>query len=200
MFRLPEGKCKHASGLSLVAASLCLITGCIDRSTSGNSVIYTFSLWILGAIVLGGLALIGICLTVKKKGWKTYVLMAVGLLVIVVGVPMMRSDRLEVDEQGFKSRHGLPWNPVEHNIRFDSLQEIRIQVTEKRVEQLGTTTESYALFCLSKSGSSEEVPVGDLMKAALRQILDNARKKGVRLLGTEQLPEDMRPKERHAPK
>ena len=115
----------------LVAASVCLIAGCVERSTSGNAIIYRFPLWLLGGSRTRRLGLDWYLLDRAEKRLENLRGYGSGsVLVIAVGVPMMRSNRVEVDGQGFKSSHGLPWAQVEHNIRFDSLQEIRIKVTE----------------------------------------------------------------------
>jgi hypothetical protein len=179
---------------SLPAASF-LLAGCVDQSTNGKTSVYTFSLWILIVAVLGGLALIAIGFFTRKKEptWRGYAVMVLGVLVIVLLIPMMRADRVEVDDDHFTSTHGLPWNRVRHDVRFDQLREIQIQVTETR-SRSGGTRKSYVLYCQFKSGSSEAVPVGNVVEPAVGQILGIARRKGVQVVGAQQLPDSMQPR------
>jgi hypothetical protein len=173
---------------------LCCLAGCVDRTTDGNTSVYTFSLWVLAVAVLVGLALMAIGLFTRNKPprWRAYVLIVLGVLVIVLMVPMLRADRVEVDEEHFTSTHGLPWDRVRHDVRFDQLREVRVEVTETRSRR-GGTRKNYALLCESTSGATEKVPVGNVMEAAVSQVLGIARKKKVPLVGVEQLPENMRP-------
>jgi hypothetical protein len=179
----------------LLAPALCFLSGCVDRSTEGNTSVYTLSLWILGVAILGGLALIAIGFFTRKNPprWRAYLPIVFGLALIVVGVPMMRLDRVEVDEDHFTSTHGLPWDRVRHDVRFDQLREIRIEVTET-TNRYGTHL-NYALICQAKSGPAERVPVGNVMEGAVSQILGIARQKGIPLVGVEELPASMQPRQ-----
>jgi hypothetical protein len=192
--RLLSSAIKRRCRWSLLALPLCFLAGCVDRSTDGKTSIYTFSLWILVVAVLGGLAIVTIGFVTRKKEprWRAYVLVVLGVLVIAIMVPMMRSDRVEVDEEHFTSTHGLPWDRARHDVRFDQLREIRVEVTETK-SRTGGTKKNYALLCQSKSGGVEKVPVGNVMEGAVGQVLGIARQKGVPVVGVEQLPEAMRP-------
>jgi hypothetical protein len=179
---------------ALLALPLFLLAGCVDRSTQGDTTVYTFALWTLGVAVLGGLALIAIgFFTRKKSRWGAYLAMLLGVLVIAIMVPMMRSDRVEVNEDHFTSTHGLPWDRVRHDVRFDDLREVQVQVVETQ-SRTGGTRRNYNLLCQTKSGGEEKVPVGNVMEPAVGQVLGIARQKGARLVGVEQLPESMKPR------
>ena len=191
-FRLrnPLVKCRW----SLLALPLCLVAGCVDRTTDGKTTVYTFSLWILIAAVLGGLAVIAIGFFTRRKEprWRAYVLMVLGVLAIAILVPMMRADRVEVDDEHFTSTHGLPWDRVRHDVRFDQLREIRVETTITQSRR-GGTKKNYTLFCQSKAGGTEKVPVGNVMEGAVGQVLGIAHRKGVQLVGVDELPDTMQP-------
>ncbi|HEY7315448.1 MAG TPA: hypothetical protein VH643_39325 [Gemmataceae bacterium] len=192
MSQLRKPRIGHRSFWPLLALSSCLIAGCVDRSTEGKISVYTFFLWILIVAVLSGLALVAIGFFTRKKAprWRAYVVMVFGVLVIVIVVPMMRLDRVEVDDEHFVSTHGLPWNRVRHDVRFDQLREIRVETTVTK-SRTGGTRKNYALLCQSKSGATEKVPVGNLLEHAVGQIFVIARQKGVQVVGTEEMPESM---------
>ncbi len=175
---------------------LCLLSGCTERSTSGNTSVYTFATWALALPVLLGLFLIGVGFaTRKKQPWGSYGLMALGVFVPALGVPLMLMDKVEVNDEHFINTIGLPWDQKKIEIRFDDLREIQIQVIETQSKSQGTRI-SYKLACSTKSsGTPEIVPVGNLMDPALGQILGIAKKKGIRLVGVEQLPERMQPRQ-----
>lgn len=177
----------------LLALPFLLLTGCVDRTTNGGTTTYTFALWIVGVAVLLGLALIAIGYFTRKKGpvWKTVFVILLGVVVIAIGVPMMWLDRVEVDDEHFVSTHGLPWDRKTHDVRFDQLQGIQVEMVVTK-QKNGAEKKSYTLQC-SKSGGGESVPVGNVMERAVGQILGNARKKGVPLTGVEQLPDHMKP-------
>jgi hypothetical protein len=178
----------------LLALPLCFLAGCVDRTTDGNTSVYTFSLWVLAVAVLAGLALMAIGLFTRNKSprWRAYLLIVLGVLVIAIMVPMLRADRVEVDEEHFTSTHGLPWDRARHEVRFDQLREVRVEVTETRSRR-GGTRKNYALLCQTKSGGTEKVPVGNVMEAAVGEVLGIARKKKVPLVDVEKLPGPMRP-------
>ena len=66
---------------------------------------------------------------------RAYLLMAFGPLVVGVVLPMMMSDRVEVDDDHFVSTHGLPWDRTRHDIRFEQLSGISVEVTETTTQK-----------------------------------------------------------------
>jgi hypothetical protein len=116
-----------------------------------------------------------------------------GIAVLAIGPWMMLTDRVTVDDEHFTSSHGFPWDKTKHDVRFDDLKEIGFEMTERRSRR-GGKSKSYAMLCQFKSGSMEKVPIGTCMEEASGQILGIARKKGVPLIGAEQLPENLRPR------
>lgn len=81
-----------------------------------------------------------------------------------------------MNQEGFYSRHGFWWYPINHDIRFEELQEVRV-VAEKRGGRGGGY--SYYLDCGFKSGNVDRVPLGDVMREALPEIAEQFRSHGV---------------------
>lgn len=177
----------------LSAVSLCALAGCIDRAIEGQTNIYTYSLWLVMAALIGGMALIyfGSSPRPTEPRGRGYFGIVLGIGLIAVAVPVLRTDRVEVDKEHFTCTSGLPWSHVRYDVQFKAVREIRIETTEKSARSQGR--KNYNLICRFKSGKEEKVPVGIVMRDALKQILGFAEQRGVSLVGVEQLPQSMRP-------
>lgn len=177
----------------LFALSLCSLAGCIEHSTEGKTSVYTYSLSILIAALLGGTALVftGFSTHPKDPPFRGYFRVLLGLGLMAVAVPVLRTDRVEVDDEHFTSVSGLPWDRLRHDVQFKALREIRIEVTEKTGRY--QRRKDYYLVCRFKSGNEEQVPIGNVMQDAVGQILGIAEQRRIRLVGLELLPKDMRP-------
>lgn len=177
----------------LFALSLCVLAGCVDHTTEGKTSVYTYSLGIVIAALLGGMVLVylGFSPQPKDPPFRGYFKILVGLGLMGVAVPVLRTDRVEVDNEHFTSTSGLPWNRLHHEVQFRALREIRIEVEEyvRRFERRKT----YTLRCQFKSGKVERVEVSMVMRDAVGQILGIAEQRRIRLVGLELLPKDMRP-------
>ena len=95
--------------------------------------------------------------------------------------PMLASDRVACDADHFEARYGFWWSPSEFNIRFADLREIR-WVTKEGWSR-GRKTYSNFLDCVLKSGPTQQVSVGTVMKEAVDEILSRARAHGVPVIG-----------------
>lgn len=178
----------------LFALSLFFLAGCVDRSTEGKTSVYTYSLALVVTALLGGMSLIyfGFAPRPGEPRLRGYFHILLGLALMAVAVPVLRTDRVEVDNEHFTSTHGLPWNRLRHDVHFKALREIRIEVTERVVRY--QRRREYALVCRFKSGSEEKVPVGNVMGDAVGQILGIADQRRISLVGLELLPKAMRPR------
>ena len=180
----------------LLLACVCLVAGCIDRTVSGGTTVFTFASWVLAVPVVVGLVLIGIgaVLVLSKK----YIWGGIGLIVLGVGgivflVPMLAMTRVEVDDEHFVSTRGLPWAMSRDEEKFDDLANIEVEVTihtRNGVEN----GRNYALICTRKSGQVTTVPLGDLMRGASSDILTRAKRKGVPMPGITALPAELQPR------
>jgi hypothetical protein len=172
-----------------------LFVGCfgVDRKDDNGVSTYSFATWMLSLPILLGafLAVVGLLTRKGTRAWISYVFLALGPLVALLGVPMMAMDRTVVDDEHFTSSHGLPWAREEFSHRFDEISSIDIdRIITKR--QNGPESNSYFLDCKLKNGGNDRMQVGNVMESAVPQILGNAKKKGATIRGWERLPDGVR--------
>ena len=167
---------KHTSAF-LAALVLCFLPGCYERVSHGNESVYQFAWW-LGPLVIAGGILAFPCGWLLRKWSKKLgtILMILAPLMLIVAAPAIYSDYAIVDDDHFEARYGFWFAPTVHNLRFDDLQEIRyVAVPGSR----GRT--NYELHCISRTGQQTVVHAGDLIKNTVPEILERARKHGVRV-------------------
>jgi len=156
--------------------------GCVNKKVEGGATVYTMEWWVPVLFVLGGLALLGIAVLsfAKKRVWGGVILGLAGLGVLGFGLPSALNDRVVVDDAHFERTSG--WiSTSTQSVRFDELDNITLKSETKMTRRGQKTTYSYV--CAKKNGGSEVFPLGDLMKEAHPQILANAEKKGIKLIG-----------------
>jgi hypothetical protein len=179
---------RRATLFRYVAPAVALFAaGCVNKKVEGGATVYTLEWWVLALMGGGGLALlaVGVFSFAKKRIWGGLVLTAAGLGMIGFGVPTALNDRVVVDDQHFERTSGWLGTSTQ-SVRFDELDSMTLK-TETKMTRRGQQT-SYSYVLNKKGGGSEEFHLGDLMKEANPQILENARKKGVKLNGFEQGP------------
>lgn len=105
--------------------------------------------------------------------------MALFLLLIA---PSMYLDKIEVGANGFVHSGGLWFDPNFNKVDFHEVErlEIHAQEIKGRVNRI-----QYDLIVHYKSGADDTVPIGDLMRFALREIVEKAKQKGIVIDGEE---------------
>jgi hypothetical protein len=104
-----------------------------------------------------------------------------GLCALGVG-PLMLGERVVVDDDHFEQyKPSLFGDAVNHNIRFEELESITFKSTTS-FSRRGLKTK-YHFDCAMKKGGGVWITVDDLMEEASGQIIENARRKGVKLIG-----------------
>jgi hypothetical protein len=180
---------RRSAATLAVALLACLATGCIAKTPDGDKTVYRFETWIACLPLVAGLALVAIgWFTRKNKPWAAYVMIVLGPIIAAIGFPMMRADQTVVDGEHFESSHGLPWDRVTHNVRYADLRGVRVSYTTTR--RRGVENKSYTMSCLKKSGGEEKVPVGNVMEAAMPQILGLMHKQDVPIEYQEGVPQE----------
>jgi hypothetical protein len=169
---------RRAGRAGLALGLPCLSAGCHATTTQGDATVYTFAWWVPVSALLACLLAIPAGHVLAKRTLKVaYTLTGVGAGLLVVLVPSLFLDRVVLDDHHFSLRTGFWFYPRRHTVAFEDLSQLRLM--RKIVHSRGKTTESYLLECEHKDGTTEEVPVGDLMKCAVRDILDRAESAGV---------------------
>ena len=165
--------------LTLVAALVPLMSGCVDREVKGDAVEFSFEGWVGMTVLLVGLAAAPIGLMLRES-WKKG--MWVGLVmspVLLLGVmPSMFLDYAKVDSQHFEGRYGIWFAPTKFDVKYADLNHID-HVTYETRGRRGRKSTKYRLDCVTKSGQVQKVSLGDMMKEARDDILERASAAGV---------------------
>lgn len=156
----------------LAALSCAVITGCKRTVLQDGSIEFAVQSWVPLLIVLAGAAAAasGVLLICQTKRLAGILVALFGLLAAGAFAPGLYSDRVIVSDQGFESTHGFWWDPVVHRVRYDDLSMVQ-GVVEERTGRRGRKEYSYYFDCSFKSGVQERIPLGDLMREALPDIL-----------------------------
>lgn len=164
----------------LLLPALC---GCVAETQNGSATTYAFEWWTGVLSLVGGLLLTaGGVLLLAKFGWRTIFLSIVGLALLFVVTPSQFSDKVVVDDEHFELHTGFWFDSTDHTVRFADLRQIDL-TTETTRGRRGRKNTSYYLVCLKKTGVTEKVPVGTLMRPATeKQILARAEAKGVAVI------------------
>lgn len=170
------------AGVLAVVSCLCL-TGCVSESQTGSGSTFKFQWWIPTLITVIALLLIvgGVLFTVRKKQ-GAWVAILVGIVGMLFG-PNMFFDRAVIDDDHFELSTGFFFSPTYFNIKWDNVANIHGSMEEKTGRRGRKSTSYYLNFNL-KSGGSEKVPSGDLMKnGPIKKLVELAAKKGIKVDG-----------------
>jgi hypothetical protein len=148
-----------------------VFAGCVQETRNGDSVKYTYELWVTLSILLAGAVgvVVGVIGFTRSMNYS-WVLFLLGIGGLVAG-PSMMCDYAVVDKQGFKIRTGIPFMASQEQVQFDDVTSV--QETEKvtRGRRGRKTTTYYYVFTL-KDGKSVEVNISgsDIRKKARTKI------------------------------
>jgi hypothetical protein len=167
----------------LAVASCLLLTGCVSESKAGTGSTFKFDWWIPTLITVVALLLVvgGVLFTVRKKQ-GAWVAILVGVVGLLFG-PNMFFDRAVIDDDHFELSTGFFFSPTYFNIKWDNVSSI-IGSTEEKTGRRGRKSTSFYLNFNLKSGGSEKVPSGDLMKnGPIKKLVEMANAKGIKVDG-----------------
>jgi hypothetical protein len=174
----------------LLAAPLA-VAGCVQkgaavyREADDGTSTYGYTGWsavlwvVISVVVLG----IGVLLLAKKGGWSGVMptIVALGMLALTL---VLLNERVVVDDEHVECTSG--WITTDtKSVRFSDLDNITIR-SETRMTLHGPVT-VYSYICNKKGGGQVVFSVTGMMSKAQPQIVTNAQKKGVKLIGFEQL-------------
>jgi hypothetical protein len=193
---------RRLGGLVLAALVLGAFSGCVQQKVQGDTITYTYELWVaaaggLGAVAAGifgwflsdfGTGSVWSYFSIKRTGWGLMIgapIMATALL------PAVFTNYVKVDDYHFEVKNGWWWSDDRHNVRFDQLKEIDL-AQEEHLTRRGTSR-TYFFDCVRHSGEHERVQLDPLMTQAVAEILQRAKDRGVDVVdiwGDEDDPED----------
>lgn len=154
----------------VLVAVLCL--GCVQETRSGDSVKYTYQLWVPLTLLLGGIgsSAVGAFLWTIQNRYK-WMFIVFGLIGVVVG-PSMFLDYARVDAKGLEIRTGIPYVAAREQVQFDDVQQVRATERVSRGRRGRKTTKYYYEFDL-KSGETVAVNIsGNVLRQQARQRID----------------------------
>jgi hypothetical protein len=158
--------------------ALLFLCGCTRQWQDGATTHFAFQIWLGLAVVAFGVVAIPIGFYARggRGGW---ILLLGGLLSLVLVAPGLFIDHVEVSDDGFKLRTGFWLMPTVHDVKFSEVQSITL-TSETTRGRRGRKSTTFYLQCGTTHGM-EKVPVGTLMKEAVREIIDRATTKGITL-------------------
>lgn len=174
-------------GCLILLALLILVTGgCVKESADGDQSIFRFAPWLIATAL-------GITIAVMIIGWWVRKRINIGLGMVILGVicllvviPSLVSERVVLNDNGFRLVTGFWFSRTRMAVEFDDT--ICITVTEKaRAQRRAASRKDVNLVCNAKKDDRDQVvPVGDLMKRALPEILARAKAAGVEIVDQRQ--------------
>ncbi len=189
LLRIRKAHTMHRN-LARFAVALCCIAmaGCYNKVNQNGIVNVSFQLWVPLSMILGGLVLIpvGILLAVQKKYLWGILLIIAGPIAAGCVAPGMFLDKVVVSPNEFTSSHGFWWSQTTHRIQYNDLREVRVIVEETRNRR--GTSKSYSFDCVFKDGRTERVPLGDLMRQAVPEMVAQFNQHGVIVHGAVNVP------------
>jgi hypothetical protein len=166
----------RAAALSLLVVTL---TGCVDRTVSGDTTTYSFALWVIATVALVGLAAapLGWVFRRASKRWLVIGLIATPVVLLFLW-PSLLLDKVRIDSNHFEGRYGLWFKPTTFDVRYADLDHIDLVTYEERGRR-GRKNTKQRLECVSKSGHTTKVALGDLLKHSRDEVLIRATAAGV---------------------
>jgi hypothetical protein len=184
--------CRATLCRSVLWAAPLALAGCnpkgaaIHVEAGGGATTYTFGGWFTALWAVAGLVPLGVgALLFAKKGGGSGVVPAVTGLLFLALAPVLLNERV-VDGEHFEVTSGWVSRDT-RSVRFGDLDGIAIGSETRATRRGPAAVPTYV--CNKKGGGREVVVLAALISKAHPRIVANARKKGVRLIGFEQLPE-----------
>lgn len=158
------------------------------QSTAGGTSVYSYPSRVVGCAVVAGLALVVAGWLLTRGRSKSSDLAAYGFALMFFGgpfglvflAPSLYYDRLVVSEHTVRVHTGFWWSPTIRTIELDELRALKLVL--KRSNNARTPWRiDRELTCVHKAGDVRDVPVGDLLRVGLEEILDKAKQRGVQV-------------------
>jgi hypothetical protein len=163
-------------------ALVAMLAGCVKEDVRGDTSVFSFESWVAGLVIVGGLAAAPLGFAIRRKiprlGW---VLMIAGPILLVMVGPGMFLDKATVDKDHFEAQYGMWFAPSHVNVKFDDLQSIHFSAETKGFGRRRRTERNMDMTF--KSGQSQRVSMGDLLRHVWRRIAERAQEKGVAVTG-----------------
>jgi hypothetical protein len=154
--------------------------GCVQETRNGDSVKYTYELWVPLSILFGGaVGLVAGVIGFTRSMNYSWVLCLLGVGGLVAG-PSMMCDYAVVDPQGFKIRTGIPFMASTQQVQFADVKSVR-QIKKVTRGRRGRRTNTYYYVFDLADGTSIEVNISgnDIRSNARRSIDQQLATRGI---------------------
>jgi len=164
--------------LSFIAVLLMFCCGCVRETTEGSTHEFKYELWVSVCAVLAGIGLTVFgWLNREGKGWRGWIVIALGVGVTLFLGPSLAISRIVVNDQGFVRGSGFFAKTSLQDVKYSDLSSIKL---ETRRGRRGRRTDY--VICTRKDGTTAEFGVSDaLERAAAPYILRGAAASGVQI-------------------
>jgi hypothetical protein len=166
-------------------ATVCVISGCHERTDQGGVAFYRFPWWDGLLQTAGGILGVTVgsyALNVSfRSRFRNRVALKLGFLLVMVSAgvafligPSKLTDRVVIDDTHFETTYGFWLHPTHRSVRFDEVLAMRlVEVSTKKGRV------SNQLQCRRNDGELVDVPLGDLFCQAVHEVLKRAQAHGV---------------------
>jgi hypothetical protein len=170
---------KLARGAAL--AALLFLTGCVDKTVSGDTATFSFAFWAIALVFVIGLAAAPLGWMMRRTSMRfTIIGIIAAPVLLVIFLPGLIMHKVKVDSNHFEGRSGIWISPTVFNIRYADLDHIDVVTYETRGRR-GRITTKQRLEIVSKRGGTTTLQADDLMKQAGQEIIKRANAAGVRV-------------------
>jgi hypothetical protein len=152
-------------GIGLVCL---LLSGCYKETVTGDVTTITYAWWVTLLALVCGVGAIAVGWAIRENEelerlcWG---LIGGGSLLLLIVVPITFRNKVAVDPQHVASTSGFWFFGSSNDIKFVDIHRMELHSKASR------RSISYYLLCFKRQGGKVEVPVGDLVKPVLPQII-----------------------------
>ncbi len=168
---------------SLGIMCLLLICGCVKKTVKGDVSIYTYDLNTMLMVIAGFIAALGygVYRIRQKEYWKGGFTVLIALGVGGFFIPSFCGDSLKITpERMVLTRVGFA-SDKSADLNFDDITHVTITMKETRGRR-GRKNKNYYLNCSMNSGEVKVVPMGELVKEGLSDIVDNLQARQIMIV------------------
>lgn len=163
--------------LVILCAILASLAGCSERTVRGDVSSYRFAWWTGPTAVAACLGAVPLGLRLRKVNRRANGLLIAGPVLLVLLVPALWLDEVEVRPEGFRARQGLWVRPYRDDIRFDDYSHVHYA----RARKVRGSDTRHLRFTPKEitGGEVRAIPARTLLREAVPEILERASARGM---------------------
>lgn len=170
-------------------ATIALIAGCYDTTLDAGKLTMTCSPWVAQTIIGLSIGAFIVGFVLRKRSIAVPITCTcIGLFGFLVLLPVAQLDNVVIDDNHYERNGGVTYfHRVHDEIIFANVSRIEIiQVKERRAK--GRVQVNY-YFVVTEKGSKEsrQLPIGDMAKLLIPEIIERAREHKVEFVNSSDL-------------